>query len=57
MGLYSAYELEVTAPFQNMIRAGMTALVYPLVYVLNNFLRMFLWRGTQQLEERTFDGA
>lgn len=54
---YSAYELEVTAPFQNMVRAGMTALVYPLVYVLNNTLRSFLWRGALQLEDRYVDGA
>ena len=54
---YSAYELEVTAPFQNLIRAGVTAATYPLVYLLNNMLRSFLWRGTVHLEDRSFDGA
>ena len=54
---YSAYELGVTAPFQNMIRASVTALLYPFVYVCNNMLRTFLWRGALQTEERYFDGA
>ena len=54
---YSAYELEVIAPFQNMIRACVTALLYPLVYLFNNMLRTFLWRGALQTEDRYFDGA
>lgn len=54
---YSAYELEVTAPFQNLVRASITALAYPLVYLFNNTLRAFLWRGTGHLEDRSFDGA
>ena len=54
---YSAYELEVIAPFQNMIRACVTALLYPLVYLFNNMLRSFLWRGALQTEDRYFDGA
>ena len=54
---YSAYELEVAAPFQNLIRAAMTAAAYPVVYLLNNLVRSFLWGGTGTLEDRSFDRA
>jgi len=40
-----------------MIRACVTALLYPLVYLFNNMLRSFLWRGALQTEDRYFDGA
>lgn len=54
---YSAYDLQVSPPFQDMIRASMTAFVYPLVYLLNTMLRAFLWRGALQLEDRFVDSA
>ena len=53
----SAYELQVSPPFQDMIRAAMTALTYPLVYLFNSVLRSFLWRGTLQSEDRYIDST
>ena len=54
---YSAYELTLTAPFQNMIRAAMTCLLYPFVFLLNNAVQSFLWQGQLQTEDRFVDGA
>lgn len=54
---YSAYDLQLSPPFQDMIRAAMTALAYPFVYLFNNTLRSFLWRGSLQGEDRFVDSA